>query len=77
MVKNPIRIILVLTLAFVLLASSNKGQGQGPWILSAPAGERYTVIHKNGQTIIPNGRILTPAGTSIVVAPHPYGLAYR
>lgn len=75
MVKNPIRIILVLTLAFVLLASSNKGQGQGPWILSAPAGERYTVIHKNGQTIIPNGRILTPAGTSIVVAPHPYGLA--
>lgn len=32
-------------------------------------------IDPQGETIIPNGRILTPAGTSIVVAPHPYGLA--
>jgi YVTN family beta-propeller protein len=44
------------------------------WIISAPAGERFVEIDKNGETIIPNGRILTPAGKSIVVAPHPYGL---
>ena len=45
-----------------------------PWIISAPADEQYVIIDKTGQTIIPNGRILTPAGKSIVVAPHPYGL---
>ena len=32
------------------------------------------MIDQEGETIIPNGRILTPAGKSIVVAPHPYGL---
>ncbi|MBN2174111.1 MAG: hypothetical protein JW731_08270, partial [Bacteroidales bacterium] len=31
-------------------------------------------IDKDGETIIPNGRIIKPAGKSIVVAPHPYGL---
>ena len=43
-------------------------------VLSAPAGSRYTSIDKNGVTVIPNGRLLTPAGKSIVVAPHPFGL---
>jgi YVTN family beta-propeller protein len=44
-------------------------------ILSAPAGNLYTGINKNGTTVIPNGRLLTPAGKSIEVAPHPFGLA--
>ena len=43
-------------------------------ILSAPAGNRYAEIDKNGSTVIPNGRLLTPSGKSIMVAPHPYGL---
>ncbi len=43
-------------------------------ILTAPAGKRYTQISRNGVTIIPNGRLLTPLGKSIQVAPHPYGL---
>jgi DNA-binding beta-propeller fold protein YncE len=59
----------------VVLTSCGNGTDKGPWILSAPAGDRYTAINKNGQTILPNGRIITPAGKSIVVAPHPYGLA--
>src|SRR5664280_546163 len=44
-------------------------------ILSAPAGSLYTKINKNGTTVIPNGRLLTPAGRSFEVAPHPFGLA--
>uniref|UniRef100_UPI00321785E4 bifunctional YncE family protein/alkaline phosphatase family protein n=1 Tax=uncultured Draconibacterium sp. TaxID=1573823 RepID=UPI00321785E4 len=44
------------------------------WIATAPAGERFVEINQTGTTIIPNGRLLTPAGKSIVVAPHPYGL---
>jgi len=59
----------------LILASCNNNSQKGPWIISAPAGEQYVSIDKNGQTVIPNGRIITPAGKSIVVAPHPYGLA--
>jgi hypothetical protein len=44
-------------------------------VVSAPAGRLYTSINKNGTTVIPNGRLLTPTGKSLVVAPHPFGLA--
>ena len=44
-------------------------------VLSAPAGDRYTEIDRDGVTVIPNGRLLTPFGKSIQVAPHPFGLA--
>ncbi len=44
-------------------------------IISAPAGNKFTLINKNGETVIPNGRIITPAGKCHTVAPHPYGLA--
>jgi len=44
-------------------------------IISAPAGDEYVFIRKNGQTIIPNGRIISPSGKTHQVAPHPYGLA--
>ncbi len=43
-------------------------------LISAPAGERYTQVDRKGVTVIPNGRLLTPLGESIQVAPHPYGL---
>ncbi len=45
------------------------------FLLSAPAGDSYTQINNEGKTVIPNGRFLTPAGKSFMVAPHPYGLA--
>ena len=44
-------------------------------IISAPAGDEYVIIRKNGQTILPNGRIISPSGKTHQVAPHPYGLA--
>lgn len=44
------------------------------WQISAPAGNEQTKIDKNGKTVIPNGRFLTPRGTQIMTAPHPYGL---
>jgi len=43
-------------------------------VFSAPAGNLYTSINKDGITVIPNGRLLTPAGKSLMVAPHPFGL---
>jgi YVTN family beta-propeller protein len=44
-------------------------------VLSAPARNLYTSINKEGTTVIPNGRLLTPSGRSFEVAPHPFGLA--
>ncbi len=57
-----------------LVISCSENRESSPWIITAPAGDRFVSIDKNGETIIPNGRIVAPAGKSIVVAPHPYGL---
>ncbi|OYY03026.1 MAG: hypothetical protein B7X86_00195 [Sphingobacteriales bacterium 17-39-43] len=43
--------------------------------MSAPAGEEYVTIKKDGKTVIPNGRYISPLGKTHMVAPHPYGLA--
>ena len=43
--------------------------------LQAPAGNKPTRIDPSGETILPNGRLITPLGTQVKVAPHPYGLA--
>ncbi len=51
---------------------------QGPSndvVFLAPAGQRPTHINRQGETVIPNGRVLRPAGRQITVAPHPYGMA--
>jgi DNA-binding beta-propeller fold protein YncE len=42
--------------------------------LSAPAGNRPTKIDPNGETVLPSGRLITPLGKQVKVAPHPYGL---
>jgi DNA-binding beta-propeller fold protein YncE len=67
--------IYLFVVILAVLASCKNDPEKGSWIISAPAGEQYVSIDKNGQTIIPNGRIITPVGKSIIVAPHPYGLA--
>jgi len=65
---------LLLFLLIYLLYSCSPDNNIDPWIASAPAGSRFTEINYKGETVIPNGRLLTPAGKSIVVAPHPFGL---
>jgi len=44
------------------------------WVATAPAGTQYTSINREGVTVIPNGRFITPMGKQITVAPHPFGL---
>lgn len=49
--------------------------GQSPVVLiEAPAGTLPAQINMNGNTVIPNGRLLTPKGKLIQTAPHPFGL---
>ncbi len=69
-----LRLLLFLLAAGILLPCCNENY-KDVIILSAPAGSRYTSIDTGGVTVIPNGRLLTPAGKSLVVAPHPFGLA--
>lgn len=66
-------IILIVVVGIFLSACDNNKNDVV--ILSAPAGNLYTSINKDGITVIPNGRFLTPAGKNLLVAPHPFGLA--
>lgn len=64
-------------LAFIiisLVSCSLSEKDQVPWIISFPSTTEFTQIDKQGETIIPNGRKLTPYGKCIMTAPHPYGL---
>jgi len=70
------RLHVVLGFAFMVsILLSCSGRKNRLYILSAPAAHLYTAINKEGVTVIPNGRLLTPAGKSLIVAPHPFGLA--
>ncbi len=66
--------IVLLTFVIFLISSCTQNRKTDPWIITAPAGNEFVKIDKTGKTIIPNGRIVAPAGKSIMVAPHPYGL---
>jgi DNA-binding beta-propeller fold protein YncE len=57
----------------LLLQARRERSGQGE--LQAPAGDRPAKIDPTGDTVLPNGRLITPRGTHVKVAPHPYGLA--
>lgn len=46
-----------------------------PLSITAPAGNRYCKLEPTGTTILPNGRLIRPMGTTYRIAPHPYGLA--
>ncbi len=63
---------MLITVAVLL--SGCKSKSKDIYIISAPAGSLYTGINKDGITVIPNGRLLTPAGKSLEIAPHPFGL---
>jgi YVTN family beta-propeller protein len=72
--KNFISVTIVLIL-FSACVQKEKTAQQNNWVISAPAQKQYVSINKTGTTVIPNGRLLTPLGKQIVVAPHPFGLA--
>ncbi len=40
----------------------------------APAGDKYCLMDTTGISVIPNGRLIQPAGKTYRVAPHPFGL---
>jgi YVTN family beta-propeller protein len=75
MVKTKGYKLLSSILIGCLILSGCKMRKDDVIVLSAPAGNRYTRINMEGATVIPNGRLITPEGKCIIVAPHPFGLA--
>ena len=69
------RFLSILFLVLIFACTSNETTHQKHWVASAPAGADYTQINRDGKTVIPNGRFITPIGKQITVAPHPFGLA--
>ncbi len=65
---------LILSFALLIFILPGMAQQQD-YMITPPAGKQNTHIDKQGKTVIPNGRIITPAGKSFTTAPHPYGLA--
>ena len=70
MTRYFIFLILVLT-----ASASQKLQAQKKVeILTVPAGNEYAKINEGGTTILPSGRLLTPAGDFIRITNDPFGL---
>ena len=68
-------LFLFLSIPFILAMVSNiQAKEIEPKIAHAPALKRFTKIDRIGETILPNGRIVSPYGRTVMVAPHPYGL---
>jgi DNA-binding beta-propeller fold protein YncE len=44
-------------------------------ILTVPGKDAYTNINKNGKTVLPSGRLVTPAGQTIQITHDPFGMA--
>src|SRR5882672_10104096 len=68
------RLLVIFAMSFVTLSCTNSDKGRQVLMASAPAGDRYTAIDRAGATVLPNGRLITPLGKQIQVAPHPFGL---
>ncbi len=68
------KLIFLLPVILFFTACNFNGNKKELWLAEAPAGNLQTHIDKRGKTVLPNGRFVTPAGKSIVTAPHPYGL---
>lgn len=69
------RTVLSLLLVSCACVSPQARKSDPSWLITPPAESSPTAIHREGRTVIPNGRILTPRGRQVTTAPHPYGLA--
>lgn len=61
-------------ISLILLLGCKQESGSAIWLAHAPADTAYCRIQPDGQTVLPNGRIISSMGKTIRIAPHPYGL---
>jgi DNA-binding beta-propeller fold protein YncE len=73
------RAAIALFLSYLVLVPAGPTAGEDAQtpkstLLQAPAGRLPVKINPRGMTVLPNGRLITPFGKQVKVAPHPYGL---
>jgi len=76
--RRVIIVSLLMPCLVFIPARNSAGQAapsQKPTLLEAPAGTLPVKINPRGMSVLPNGRLITPFGKHVKVAPHPYGLA--
>ncbi len=70
------RIRLLPGLVVILLFFVTSGSAQNKVdILTVPAGDKFTELNNGGTSVLPSGRLLTPAGNFIRITDGPYGMA--
>lgn len=70
------RIILLPGLVVFLMFLVTSGSAQNKVdILTVPAGDKFTELNDGGTSVLPSGRLLTPAGNFIRITDGPYGMA--
>ncbi len=67
-------VLISILLSLILITCQSKLDLSQPFVFTAPAGEKFTKINSEGESVIPNGRLISPMGKLLRVAPHPYGL---
>ena len=78
--KSAFHPIALLVFSALLLGGCQAGRVRPPkddaaaMLMRAPSGDRYAERNPQGETVLPNGRIITPSGRLFRVEPHPYGL---
>jgi DNA-binding beta-propeller fold protein YncE len=66
-------IVFYLILSFSYLPAN--GQAKSVNILTVPAGNQYSKIDTAGVSVLPSGRFVTPAGSTIRITHDPFGMA--
>lgn len=68
------RHLTLAVLAGLIFSFSCQSESQTRWLITPPSLNEYVSIDREGNSVIPNGRIISPYGKTLMVAPHPYGL---
>ena len=74
---SPIEKVIFLSASLLIFAGSTAiAQAQVPKsYLTVPAGNEYTHLDPAGVSVLPSGRLLTPAGQTIQISHDPFGMA--
>ena len=65
----------ILVLLSLFISAQNLNAQNKVSILTVPGKNEYTNINTNGKTVLPSGRYITPAGTTIRITHDPFGMA--
>jgi DNA-binding beta-propeller fold protein YncE len=68
-------VIKVFVFSFLMVVTFEVSAQKLLKVLTVPGRDAYTNINKNGKTVLPSGRHVTPAGQTIQITHDPFGMA--